>query len=67
MLVAPLQELAGGATGSNPQSHRYCPFTFNPRSCIGRNFAMMESRVLLATFFRKYSVTLAEPTLSEGM
>eukprot|EP00035_Acanthoeca_spectabilis_P022487 m.444035 g.444035 ORF g.444035 m.444035 type:complete len:577 (+) comp19038_c0_seq1:148-1878(+) len=58
------EELAGGAVGTNPQSHRYCPFTFSPRSCIGRNFAMMEARVLLAHFFHSYSVTLAEPTLS---
>jgi hypothetical protein len=35
---------------------RYCPFTFSPRSCIGRNFAMMEARVLLSHFFRKYEV-----------
>ena len=58
------EELAGGATGANPQSHRYCPFTFNPRSCIGRNFAMMEARVLLSMFFRRFRVELAEPTRS---
>lgn len=60
------EELAGGATGANPQSHRYCPFTFNPRSCIGRNFAMMEARVLLSMFFRRFQVELAEPTRSQA-
>lgn len=60
------EELAGGATGANPQSHRYCPFTFNPRSCIGRNFAMMEARVLLSMFFRRFEVSLAEPTRSQA-
>jgi cytochrome P450 len=57
-------ELCGGTTGVNPQSHRFAPFTFMPRSCIGRNFAMMEARILLARFFHQYEVSLAEPTLS---
>ena len=60
------EELCGGETGVNPQSHRFAPFTFMPRSCIGRNFAMMEGRILLARFFHKYEVALAEPTLSEA-
>ena len=59
------EELCGGTTGVNPQSHRFAPFTFMPRSCIGRNFAMMEARILLARFFHRYEVGLAEPTLSE--
>jgi len=58
------EELAGGTNAKNPQSYRYCPFTFQPRSCIGRNFAMMEARVLLAHFFHLYEVSLAEPSLS---
>ena len=53
-----------GRVGLNPQSHRFSPFTYEPRSCMGRNFALMEARVLLAHFFRRYRVTLAEPTLS---
>jgi cytochrome P450 len=59
------EELCGGKYGTNPQSHRYCPFTYNPRSCIGRNFAMMEARILLITFFHTYHVSLAEPTLKQ--
>ena len=27
----------------NPQSHRYAPFAFTPRDCIGKNFAQMEA------------------------
>ena len=57
--------MCGGLTGTNPQSNRFCPFTFNPRSCIGRNFAMMEARILLITFFHMYEVSLAEPTLHQ--
>eukprot|EP00041_Stephanoeca_diplocostata_P012765 m.214731 g.214731 ORF g.214731 m.214731 type:complete len:593 (-) comp19076_c0_seq1:348-2126(-) len=60
------QELCGGYNGANPQSARFCPFTFNPRSCIGRNFAMMEARVLLSNFFHRYSVSLAGPTVAEA-
>lgn len=48
-----------------PQSFRYCPFTFGPRDCIGKTFAMMEARVILAHLFHRYTLTVAEPTMSE--
>jgi benzoate 4-monooxygenase len=43
-------ELWDGASfaGYNPQSERYSPFTFTPRDCMGKNFAQMEMRVILA-------------------
>lgn len=43
-------------------SQRYCPFTFPPRSCLGMNFAHMESRIILALLLRHYQFELAEPT-----
>mmetsp|Transcript_26411 Transcript_26411/g.74739 ORF Transcript_26411/g.74739 Transcript_26411/m.74739 type:complete len:513 (-) Transcript_26411:1409-2947(-) len=46
----------------NPESERYCPFTFGPRSCIGRPFAMMEARLILAALFHKYTFELAGAT-----
>eukprot|EP00421_Protoceratium_reticulatum_P039652 CAMPEP_0168451854 /NCGR_PEP_ID=MMETSP0228-20121227/48850_1 /TAXON_ID=133427 /ORGANISM="Protoceratium reticulatum, Strain CCCM 535 (=CCMP 1889)" /LENGTH=160 /DNA_ID=CAMNT_0008466483 /DNA_START=25 /DNA_END=503 /DNA_ORIENTATION=- len=30
---------------ANPQSERFSPFAFSPRSCLGRNFAQMEMRL----------------------
>lgn len=45
-----------GLKGTNPASHRFCPFTFRPRDCMGRNFAQMEARVILACLLRKYDV-----------
>ena len=50
----------------NPQSHRYAPFAFTPRDCIGKNFAQMEARIILAYFFHRFEVELAEPTLSRA-
>lgn len=52
--------------GLNPSSHRYAPFTFPPRGCIGLNFAQMESRVLLSRMFREYDFEFAEPTKSHA-
>lgn len=49
-----------GAT--NPSSHRYAPFTFPPRGCLGLNFAQMESRVILSKMFREFDFEFAEPT-----
>ena len=32
---------------TNPQSERFSPFAHAPRSCLGRNFAQMEMRVIM--------------------
>jgi cytochrome P450 len=53
-----------GAT--NPASHRYCPFTYPPRGCLGLNFAQMESRVILSRAFREFDFSFAEPTKSQA-
>jgi cytochrome P450 len=44
------------------QSERFSPFTFTPRDCMGKNFAQMEMRVILAHLFREFTFALAKPT-----
>eukprot|EP00928_Gymnodinium_smaydae_P061412 TRINITY_DN45493_c0_g1_i1.p1 TRINITY_DN45493_c0_g1~~TRINITY_DN45493_c0_g1_i1.p1 ORF type:complete len:625 (+),score=92.39 TRINITY_DN45493_c0_g1_i1:246-1877(+) len=45
----------------NPQSERYSPFAHSPRSCLGKNFAQMEMRLIVSYLLRSYSFTLAPP------
>jgi hypothetical protein len=42
----------------NPATSRFSPFTFPPRDCIGKNFAHMESRVILANLLRNFTFEL---------
>eukprot|EP00946_MAST-07B_sp_MAST-7B-sp1_P005118 g5118.t1 len=43
----------------NPQSKRYSPFTYTPRDCMGKNFAQMEIRVILAHLFHEFEFCLS--------
>lgn len=45
--------------GVNPQSERFSPFAHNPRSCLGKNFAQMEMRLIIAYLVRKFDFSLA--------
>ncbi|KAI0918273.1 hypothetical protein AcV5_002299 [Taiwanofungus camphoratus] len=36
----------------------FAPFSVGPRSCIGRNLALMELQILIATVFRRYHIVL---------
>jgi len=45
----------------NPQSYRFSPFAPAPRSCLGRNFAQMEMRLIIAYLLRSYTFHLAPP------
>jgi len=45
----------------NPQSHRFSPFAHAPRSCLGRNFAQMEMRLIMLNLLRNFEFTLAPP------
>ena len=49
------------ALGLQEQIHRYAYFPFGggPRICIGNNFALMESALLLATIARRFRLRLA--------
>ncbi|CAE7520862.1 CYP714A1 [Symbiodinium pilosum] len=44
-----------------PQSARFSPFAHNPRSCLGKNFAQMEMRLILSYLFHKFEFALAPP------
>lgn len=46
---------------TNPASKRFSPFTFAPRDCLGKNFAQLEMRAILANVFRRWSFTCSEP------
>jgi cytochrome P450 len=39
--------------GYNPATKRFSPFTYEPRDCLGKNFAQMEMRTIMANVLRK--------------
>ena len=49
-----------GFKASNPRTERFLPFTHTPRQCFGMNFAQMEMRIVLATLFRRFHISLSE-------
>eukprot|EP00091_Calanus_sinicus_P005717 TRINITY_DN16205_c0_g1_i1.p1 TRINITY_DN16205_c0_g1~~TRINITY_DN16205_c0_g1_i1.p1 ORF type:complete len:152 (+),score=33.52 TRINITY_DN16205_c0_g1_i1:30-458(+) len=40
----------------------YMPFGEGPRNCIGRRFALMEAKMALVEFFRRYRLDVCEKT-----
>lgn len=52
----------------NPQSERFSPFAHNPRSCLGKNFAQMEMRLIISYLLHRFTFSLAPPydTLHEA-
>lgn len=43
---------------ANPSSDRFSPFAHSPRSCLGRNFAQMEMRLIMVYLLRDFSFSL---------
>ncbi|GBG28701.1 Cytochrome P450 714C3 [Hondaea fermentalgiana] len=52
-----------GLAAYNPASDRFSPFTYPGRDCIGKNFAHMEMRLILANLLRNYEFALTEEYL----
>lgn len=46
--------------GYNPATPRFSPFTYEPRDCLGKNFAHMEMRTIMANVFRKFDFSLSD-------
>ena len=49
-----------GFGGYNVQSHRFSPFTYGPRNCLGKNFSHMEMRLILLHIFKDHDFTLSD-------
>ncbi|CAK7243796.1 MAG: hypothetical protein STHCBS139747_005324 [Sporothrix thermara] len=45
------------------QKNAFIPFSYGPRSCVGRNVAEMEMKLIIATWARRYNVKLLQETM----
>jgi cytochrome P450 len=56
-----MSRVASPMAATTPQSARFSPFAHNPRSCLGRNFAQMEMRLIIAYLLHRCDFSLAPP------
>jgi len=59
--VSELARVGCPMAAATPQSARFSPFAHKPRSCLGRNFAQMEMRLIMLYLLRDFDFALAEP------
>merc|ERR1712232_20063 len=52
-------------TARTPSSRRYHPFSLPSRDCMGKNFSLMEQRLLISQLVRRFRVELEEPWRSQ--
>ncbi|KAI2631766.1 cytochrome P450 [Xylaria nigripes] len=45
------------------QKNAFIPFSYGPRSCVGRNVAEMEMKMIAATWMRRYDVSLRQDVM----
>lgn len=48
---------------ANRQKDAFIPFSYGPRSCVGRNVAEMELALIVAIVFRRYEFELYQDYL----
>ena len=53
------QRFAGGARNAAKHPNAMLAFSVGPRSCIGRDMAMMEAKIALAMILRRFSFSLS--------
>ena len=51
--------MGGPQSVVNPQSERFLPFAYGPRSCLRKNFAQLEMRLIISQLFHKFDFKLA--------
>jgi len=62
----PDREFKKQELNKTPCTQRLHPFSLPGRDCLGKNFAMMEMRLLIPQTIRNFHLDLAEPTLKEA-
>jgi len=56
-----MMRVGSSRAAMNPESERFSPFTNSPRSCLGKNFAQLEMRLILSYLLQSYTFSLAPP------
>mmetsp|Transcript_26365 Transcript_26365/g.63507 ORF Transcript_26365/g.63507 Transcript_26365/m.63507 type:complete len:188 (-) Transcript_26365:438-1001(-) len=51
-----------GFSARNPATLRFSPFTYQPRDCIGKNFAQSEMRAILSHLLHNFTFELEDPS-----
>ncbi|KAL4724381.1 hypothetical protein ACLX1H_008995 [Fusarium chlamydosporum] len=48
---------------TDKQKNAFIPFSYGPRSCVGRNLAEMQMRLIAATWVKRYNVVLRQDVM----